>query len=173
MVLEHGSWSAARNRWVLAVRGGLACAGWGVSQTCCGAVFFGSLLYTTPGPGYMCIVLEPDILLCLICAQQSISLLMDHPAKQVSSWLQGCRSVVSTVTISQAHCLLSVTKVLKRSGALAQAAQRCCGCPIPGVVQGQVGGNPGQPDLMLDLAIGNPAHGNYIGSVWALRPLPT
>lgn len=114
MVLEHGSWSAARNRWVLAVRGGLACAGWGVSQTCCGAVFFGSLLYTTPGPGYMCIVLEPDILLCLICAQQSISLLMDHPAKQVSSWLQGCRSVVSTVTISPSSLPALCNKGLKK-----------------------------------------------------------
>ena len=37
--------------------------------------------------------------------------------------------------------------------ALAQAAQRSCGCPIPGGVQGQAGGS-GQ----LQLVGGNPAH---------------
>jgi len=39
--------------------------------------------------------------------------------------------------------------------ALAQAAQRSCGCPIPGGVQGQAGWVPGQPDL----EVGNPAYG--------------
>ena len=39
--------------------------------------------------------------------------------------------------------------------ALAQAAQRSCGCPIPGGVQGQVGWGCGQPDLVS----GSPAHG--------------
>jgi len=29
---------------------------------------------------------------------------------------------------------------------LAYAAQRSCGCPIPGGVQGQVGCGPGQPE---------------------------
>ena len=32
--------------------------------------------------------------------------------------------------------------------ALAQAAQRSCGCPITGVAQGQVGWGPGQPQLV-------------------------
>ena len=31
---------------------------------------------------------------------------------------------------------------------LAQAAQRDCGCPIPGGAQGQVGWGSGQPDLV-------------------------
>jgi len=34
------------------------------------------------------------------------------------------------------------------SEALAQAAQRSCGCPIPGGVQGQLGMGPGQPELV-------------------------
>jgi len=38
---------------------------------------------------------------------------------------------------------------------LAQAAQRGCKCPIPG---GQVGWGPGQPGLVLDLAVVKPAH---------------
>lgn len=39
--------------------------------------------------------------------------------------------------------------------ALAQAAQRGCGCPILGGVQGQVGWGCGQPELVLDLVLGN------------------
>ena len=44
--------------------------------------------------------------------------------------------------------------------ALAQVAQRSCGCPIPGMVQGQVGWGPGQPDLVG----GVPAHGRGVGT---------
>ena len=39
--------------------------------------------------------------------------------------------------------------------ALAQAAQRSCGCPIPGGAQGQAGWGLGRPDLVGDV----PAHG--------------
>jgi len=42
---------------------------------------------------------------------------------------------------------------------LEQAAQRGCGCPIPGGVQGQVGWGPGQPGLVLSVAVGGPACG--------------
>ena len=45
--------------------------------------------------------------------------------------------------------------------ALAQAAQRSCGCSIPGGIQGLVGCGPGQPDLMG----GNPAHGRGVGTI--------
>ena len=34
---------------------------------------------------------------------------------------------------------------------LEQAAQRGCGCPVPGGVQDQVGWGPGQPDLVSDM----------------------
>ena len=37
---------------------------------------------------------------------------------------------------------------------LEQVSQESCGCLVPGGVQGQVGWNPGQPDLVG----GNPAH---------------
>ena len=46
---------------------------------------------------------------------------------------------------------------------LAQAAQRGCGCPIPGGVQGQVGWGPGQPGLLLDMEVGGPACGRGVG----------
>ena len=34
-----------------------------------------------------------------------------------------------------------------------QAAQRCGGCPIPGVFKGKVGSGHGQPDLTVDVLI--------------------
>ena len=47
---------------------------------------------------------------------------------------------------------------------LAQAAQRGCGCPIPGDVQGQVGWGPGQPGLVLSVKVGSPACGGRVGA---------
>ena len=44
--------------------------------------------------------------------------------------------------------------------ALAQTAQRSCGCPIPEGTQDQVGCSPRQ----LELEGGNPAHGRGVGS---------
>jgi len=41
-----------------------------------------------------------------------------------------------------------------------QDAQRSCGCPIPGGVQGQVGWGPGQPYILG----GSPAHGKGVGT---------
>ena len=40
---------------------------------------------------------------------------------------------------------------------LEQVVQRGCGCPVPRDVQGQVGWDPEQSDLVLDLATGNRA----------------
>ena len=40
---------------------------------------------------------------------------------------------------------------------LKQAAQRGCGCPVPGGVQGQVGWGPGQICLVLNVEDGGPA----------------
>ena len=44
----------------------------------------------------------------------------------------------------------SKEEILYREGgeALAQVAQRSCGCPLPGSVQGQVGQGSEQPDLV-------------------------
>jgi len=47
---------------------------------------------------------------------------------------------------------------------LEQAAQRRCGCPIPGSVQGQVGWGPGQPGVVLKVEVGGPACGGGVGS---------
>jgi len=52
--------------------------------------------------------------------------------------------------------------------ALAQVAQRSCGCPLPGSVQGQFGWGFEHPGLVE----GVPAHGRGIGTRWALRSLP-
>ena len=47
---------------------------------------------------------------------------------------------------------------------LAQAAQRGCGCPEPGGVQGRVGWSPGQPGLVLNVEVGGPAYGRGVGA---------
>jgi len=44
--------------------------------------------------------------------------------------------------------------------ALAQAAQRSCGCSLPGRVQGQVGWSSEQPGLVENV----PAHGRGVGT---------
>jgi len=52
-----------------------------------------------------------------------------------------------------------MNKFFTRGGdALEQVAQRGYGCSISGGIQGQVGGDPGQPDLV----IGDPAHGRRL-----------
>ena len=52
--------------------------------------------------------------------------------------------------------------------ALAQTAQRSCGSPFPGDVQGQIGWDPRQ----LDLVEGISACGMEV-KLWFLRSLPT
>jgi len=61
---------------------------------------------------------------------------------------------------------LDVEKVLHRGSGevLEQAAQRGCGYPVPGGVQGQVGWDPGQPGLVPDLEVGGPACGRGVGT---------
>ena len=53
--------------------------------------------------------------------------------------------------------------------ALKQAAQRSCGCPIHGDIQGQVGCGVGKPELVESL----PAHGRGVGTQFSLRSLST
>ena len=50
------------------------------------------------------------------------------------------------------------------SEVLEQVAQRHCGCPVPGGVQGQIGWGAGQPRLVFDLVFGNPASGREVGT---------
>jgi len=47
---------------------------------------------------------------------------------------------------------------IQNGEALAQVAQKSCGCPIPGGVQGKAGWGPGQPDLVD----GVPIHGREL-----------
>jgi len=49
---------------------------------------------------------------------------------------------------------------MKKCEALAQVAQRSCGCPLPGSVQGQVGWSCEQPGLVE----GVPAPGKGVGT---------
>jgi len=47
---------------------------------------------------------------------------------------------------------------------LEQAAQRGCGCPVPGGVQGQVGWSTGQPGVVLNGEVGGLACGRGVGN---------
>ena len=51
-------------------------------------------------------------------------------------------------------------------------AQRGCGCPIPGGVQGQVGRGPGQPGLALDAEASGSVCSRGVGAWLSLRSLP-
>ena len=55
------------------------------------------------------------------------------------------------------------------SETLAQVAQRSCGCPLPGSVQGQAECGFEQPGLVE----GVPADGRGFGTRWSLKCLPT
>ena len=58
------------------------------------------------------------------------------------------------------------TVLLKSGGdALEHIAQRSCGCPIPGGVQGQVGWGLRLPGLVLNVEVGSPACGR---GCWSL-----
>jgi len=46
---------------------------------------------------------------------------------------------------------------------LEQAAQRDCGCSVPGGVQGQVGWGSGHPGLVLNVEVDGPACGKGVG----------
>jgi len=48
-------------------------------------------------------------------------------------------------------------------------AQRGCGCPVPGGVQGWVRRDPGQPELLGDSSV----HGRGVGTGWYLIFLST
>ena len=54
-------------------------------------------------------------------------------------------------------------KFFMRGEVLEQTAQRRCGCPIPGGVQGQVSWGPVQPGLVPDLEAGGPVCGRGLG----------
>ena len=56
---------------------------------------------------------------------------------------------------------------------LEQAAQRGCGCSVPGGVQGQIEWDPGQPGLVLNGEVGGPACGRGVGDSSCLMSLLT
>ena len=57
----------------------------------------------------------------------------------------------------------------KGGEALAQVAQRSCGCPVTGSVQSQAGQSPEQPDVVTEV----PAHGRAVGLGGLLGSLPS
>ena len=54
-----------------------------------------------------------------------------------------------------------------RWGTSTGCSERC------GSVHGQAGWGPGQPGLVPDLVVGNPAHGREVRARWSLKSLPT
>ena len=60
----------------------------------------------------------------------------------------------------------SQVEVLYRNSGevLEHAAQRGSGCSVPGGAQDEVGWGPGQPGLVPDLEVGDPACGREVGT---------
>ena len=67
---------------------------------------------------------------------------------------------ISDKIVIKHFILLGQENELVTDEALEQVAQRGCGCPIPGSVQGQVGWGFEQPGLVE----GVPAHGRGVGT---------
>jgi len=67
-----------------------------------------------------------------------------------------CTFIQDTKKIASIKHLPMLLSTLTKQGGdtLEQVAQRGCGCPIPGGIQGQAGCGSGQPGLL----IGDPAH---------------
>ena len=61
-------------------------------------------------------------------------------------------------------CIWQMMIVKEGGDALEQAAQRGCGCSIPGGAQDQAGHGPKQPGLVPDLEVGGSAHGKVVGT---------
>jgi len=68
--------------------------------------------------------------------------------------------ITSSADVNWASNSSDVRKELYSEGseAVAQAAQRNCGCPTPGDIQGSIGWGLGHPDLVG----GSPAHGREL-----------
>ena len=82
------------------------------------------------------------------------------------SWLRvDCVAMIREALMMEVLALRQQGEVFyQESGeVLEQAAQRGCGCPIPGGVQGQVGWCSGQPGLVLNVEVGGPACGGRVG----------
>jgi len=69
-----------------------------------------------------------------------------------------CWSPVAAHAVDAGYC--SVRQTHEGDEALAQVAQRSCGCPLPGSVQGRVGWNSEHPGLVEDV----PAHSRGVGT---------
>ena len=71
--------------------------------------------------------------------------------------------------LGRPHCGISVLEgSLQQEGGEAQVAQRSCGCPIPGGVQGPVRWGSVHPNLVN----GDPSYSSKVGTGWSLRCLP-
>ena len=68
---------------------------------------------------------------------------------------------------------LDVRELIHREGGEEQTTRRGCGCSILRGVQGQVEWGPEQPDLELDLEVGNATCGRGDETRCSSRSLPT
>ena len=95
----------------------------------------------------------------LIAAFQYIKGAYKQEGSQLFERVDNSRTRGNRFKLKERRFRLDEGEVLYYEGGelLEQAAQRCCGCPIPGGVQGQVGWGPGQPGLVLNVEVGGPA----------------
>lgn len=94
---------------------------------------------------------------CFILVQQT----------QIKHWTLACRRTVCVCgrVLLSTLCVVTYDGCMSESqgtNALAQIAQRSCGCPTPGGTRGQEGWGRGKPEL----AEGDPVHGREGGGGW-------
>ena len=94
----------------------------------------------------------------LIAAFQYLKGAYKQEGSQLFERLDNGRARGSDLNLKEGRFRLDVRVVDYESDEVPeQASQRCCGCSVPGGVQGQIGWGPGLPDLALDMEVGNPA----------------
>ena len=101
----------------------------------------------------------------LIAAFQYLKRAYKQEGSQLFERVNNSRTRGNGFKLKEGRFRLDIGEVLyyESGEALDQAAQRGCGCLIPGHVQSQVGWGPGQPGLLLDVEVGGPACGGEVG----------
>ena len=107
-----------------------------------------------------------DIVLSFFSAFQYLKGAYKCEGSQLFERVDNNRTRGNGFKLREGRFRLDVEEVLyyESGEVLEQAAQRACGCPVPGGVQGQVGWGPGQPGLVLNVEAGGPACGRGVGA---------
>ena len=111
--------------------------------------------------------------LCLLLAEHDGQKLITVVFLKPDLYGQSSYSVAAEIPYRSSHLNSFTEKKKSKTPGSVFFAQKGCGCPVPGGVQGQVRWGPGQSGLVLDMEVGGPACSRGVEAWWSLRSLPT